>query len=350
MKPRDSTAEIAPGDVISHRSPVENRPAGDVMKKDQPAVKLYGTPFGIDTYYLRFALQYKPVALKFVASDSHDTAAIEYESDVVSGSVESLVRYLDDKFPEPQLVMTGGGARFGETSTTPLVVWVVVLQHRSMVWHLERMVRWAEDLAARRGKARGDPAMGSPRMELKKFGRSYSQLLELLFEHAQMEEKVVFPILEKADRGLCRAANEKHARDLPVMNGIKEDIKSIGVLDSGKPVYQEALSNLKTRLKTLKEHSKQHFEEEERELLPLMEATDLSKLQQVKALEQCLDTMQGTHSHLFSFFMEGLLPRDAMHYMDIIARCSDNERVCRLFRLLVEKENSLGLAISNTLK
>lgn len=81
-----------------------------------------------------------------------------------------------------------------------------------------------------------------------------------------------------------------------------------------------------------------------------MEATDLSKLQQVKALEQCLDTMQGTHSHLFRFFMEGLLPRDAMQYMDMIARCSDNERVCRLFRLVVEKENSLGLAISNTLK
>ncbi|XP_031110421.1 uncharacterized protein LOC116014496 isoform X3 [Ipomoea triloba] len=349
-KPRDSTAEIAPGDVISHRSPpVEHRPAGDVMmKKDQPAVKLYGTPFGIDTYYLRFALLYKPVALKFVPSDSHDTAAIEYESDVVSGSVDSLVRYLDDKFPEPQL-LTGAGARLGETAT-PVVVRVVALQHRSMVWHLERMARWAEDLAARRGKARGDPAMGSPRMELKKFGRSYSQLLEVLLEHAQMEEKVVFPILEKADRGLCRAANEKHARDLPVMNGIKEDIKSIGVLDSGKPVYQEALSNLKTRLKTLKEHSKQHFEEEERELLPLMEATDLSKLQEVKALEQCLDTMQGTHSHLFRFFMEGLLPRDAMQYMDMIARCSDNERVCRLFRLVVEKENSLGLAISNTLK
>nr|GMD86188.1 uncharacterized protein LOC109186623 isoform X1 [Ipomoea batatas] len=345
-KPRDSIAEIAPGDVISHRSPVEHRPAGDVMKKDQPAVKLYGTPFGIDTYYLRFALLYKPVALKFVPSDSHETAAIEYESDVVSGSVETLVRYLDDKFPEPRLQVSGGET----TSSTPVVVRVVALQHRSMVWHLERMARWAEDLAARRGKARGDPAMGSPRMELKKFGRSYSQLLEVLLEHAQMEEKVVFPILEKADRGLCRAANEKHARDLPVMNGIKEDIKSIGVLDSGKPVYQEALSNLKTRLKTLKEHSKQHFEEEERELLPLMEATDLSKLQQVKALEQCLDTMQGTHSHLFRFFMEGLLPRDAMQYMDMIARCSDNERVCRLFRLVVEKENSLGLAISNTLK
>lgn len=36
------------------------------------------------------------------------------------------------------------------------------------------------------------------------------------------------------------------------MNGIKEDIKSIGVLDSGSPVYQEFVSNLSSRLKTLK--------------------------------------------------------------------------------------------------
>lgn len=35
------------------------------------------------------------------------------------------------------------------------------------------------------------------------------------------------------------------------MNGIKEDIKSIIVLDSGKPTYQEALLNLSKRLKTL---------------------------------------------------------------------------------------------------
>lgn len=200
-KPRDSTAEIAPGDVIRHLPPAEvikHQPAGDVIK-DQPTVKLYGAPFGIDTYYLRFVLLYKPVALKFVPSDSHETPAIEYKSDVVSGPVEDLVRYLDEKFPDPQ--MLSGGARYGG-ETTPLVVWVVILQHRSMIWHLERMVRWAEDLAARRGKAGGDPAMGSPKMELKKFGRSYSQLLELLLEHAQMEERVVFPILEKADRGI----------------------------------------------------------------------------------------------------------------------------------------------------
>lgn len=51
--------------------------------------------------------------------------------------------------------------------------------------------------------------------------------------------------------GLCKAVNEEHAKHLPIMNGIKEDIKSIGVLDSGTLIYQEALYNLSTRLKSL---------------------------------------------------------------------------------------------------
>lgn len=53
------------------------------------------------------------------------------------------------------------------------------------------------------------------------------------------------------DAGLCKVANEEHARDLPIMNGIKEDIKSIGVLDSGSPACQEALLSLSTRLSSL---------------------------------------------------------------------------------------------------
>lgn len=35
------------------------------------------------------------------------------------------------------------------------------------------------------------------------------------------------------------------------MNGIKEDIKSIEVMDNGSPAYQEALSNFSKRLKSL---------------------------------------------------------------------------------------------------
>lgn len=51
--------------------------------------------------------------------------------------------------------------------------------------------------------------------------------------------------------GLTKAAKEEHARDLPLMNGIKEIIKSVGVLDSGSPDSREALNNLSSRLKLL---------------------------------------------------------------------------------------------------
>ena len=81
---------------------------------------------------------------------------------------------------------------------------------------------------------------------------------------------------------------------------------------------------------------KEHFEEEERELLPLMEAAELSKEQQEKVLEQCLDVMQGTHSHLFHFFIEGLLPQDALYYLDMVIRSSSKERVASMLCMIVE--------------
>ncbi|KAG5556970.1 hypothetical protein RHGRI_007274 [Rhododendron griersonianum] len=323
---KKSTAEIVPSDIVK------------APPKPSPAVRLTGPPTCALTCYVRFALLRKPVSLQFTPSDQ--APVLHYGSDAVSGTKEALIQYIESKFPDPPLTRRqwSGGAR--EDDATPSVVRAAVAQHKSVVWHLERMVRWAEDLAARGGGkrvARGsDPAMGSPRMEVRKFARSYSQLLEVMLEHAQMEEKVVFPVLERADRGLSKAANEEHARDLPIMNGIKEDIKTVGVLDSGSPDYLEALYNISSRLKKLQDHCKQHFEKEERELLPLMEAAELSREQQEKVLEQCLDVMQGTHSHLFRFFMEGLLPQDALHYLDMVIASSNKERVASMLRMIVE--------------
>ncbi|RDX92026.1 putative polygalacturonase, partial [Mucuna pruriens] len=68
----------------------------------------------------------------------------------------------------------------------------------------------------------------------------------------------------------------------------------------------------------LKGQCKQHFTEEEVELLPLMEALELSKEQEVSALKQCFEVMQGTH---------GLSPRDAMKYLDLINKCRDKEKM-----------------------
>ncbi|KAM7526772.1 hypothetical protein LguiA_016674 [Lonicera macranthoides] len=317
---KKSMSEIAPSDLI----------------KGSPAVTLYGSPNSASTSYIRFALLYKPVSLHYIPTETpnfgSEPPVIQCGSDVVSGSVTTMLFYLDGKFPNPPLL----SRRINLYSeTTPLLVWAVILQHRSVRWHVERMVRWGDDLATRGGRSRGDPVMGSPRMEVRKFGKSYSQLLEVMLEHAQMEERIVFPILERADRGLSKAANEEHARDLPIMNGIKEDIKAIGVLDSGSPDLEEALFNLSTRLKTLQEHCKEHFEEEERELLPLMEGAELSKEEQERVLDQCLDVMQGTHSHLFRFFLEGLLPHEAMQYLDLITKSTDKARASSMFLRIV---------------
>ncbi|KAK3036697.1 hypothetical protein RJ639_031565 [Escallonia herrerae] len=314
----ESTAEIVPSDFA----------------KPSPAVRLYGSPTSSDTSHIRVALLYKPVSLQFIPSQTppnfgFEAPVLQYGSDLISGSRATMLRYVETEFPNPPLMSSWGD------ETTPLVVRVTVLQHRSVTWHVERLVRWAEDMWRRGGKSRGDPVLGSPRMEVRKFEKNYSQLLEVMLDHAQMEEKIVFPILEKADRGLTKAANEEHARDLPIMNGIKEDIKAIGVLDSGTPVYQEALSGLPPRLKTLQKHCREHFKEEERHLLSLMEAIELSKEQHVKVLDQCLDAMHGTHSHLFRFFIEGLVPRDAMQYLDLISRSSDQDRVLSMLNMIV---------------
>lgn len=320
QKSKISTAEIVPQESV---------------KVVRPTVRLHGSTTSIVTAYIRFALLHKAVPHRFVPTEApsfgSEAPMLQVGSETVRGSRETLLGFINSRFPDPPLTMPDY-----RDDTMPLIVRVVGLQHKSMLWHVQRMVRWAEDLAARGGKGSHDPTMGSPRMEIKKFGKSYSELLELMLEHAQMEERVVFPVLDTADRGICKAANEEHARHLPIMNGIKEDVKSVGVLDSGSPVYQEALSNLSSRLKSLQEHFKQHFAEEDRDLLPLMEAVELSKEQQKRVMEQCLDVMQGSHSHLLNFFLEGLIPTEAMHYLDLIAGYSAKGRLATVLRLNVD--------------
>ncbi|GLT88735.1 hypothetical protein SLE2022_067470 [Rubroshorea leprosula] len=296
-----------------------------------PPVQLYGSASSTLTAYIRFALLHKNLTIHFVPTDTppfaYETPVLQIGSETVSGYRETLLHFIETKFPNPPLAIVS-------VETTPLVVRVTWLQHQSVMWHIERMVRWTEDLATRRGKKAVDPAVGSPRMEVKKFEKSYSQLLEVMLEHARMEETVVFPVLDRADRGICKAANEEHARDLPIMNGIKEDIKSIGVMEYGSATYKEAMCTLAMRLKSLQKHCKQHFEDEEKDLLPLIEATDLNEEQQKVILGQCYDSMKATHSNLFDFFLEGLLPKEAMQYLDIFMKCSDQEQIAStpLFR------------------
>ncbi|XP_058724046.1 uncharacterized protein LOC131595649 [Vicia villosa] len=323
----------------------------EIFPNDGAAVRLHGTPDTIYSAYTRFSLLHNTTssdtvppsrpspAPRVLRSNWENMITVPTTSEFESGSRDALLRFIDARFPDlsteaPSAATTSGGE--SEYEATSLMVKVTRLQHKSVTWHVERLTRWAEDLATRGGRRAVDPKMGSWKMEVRKFGKSYSQLLEVMMEHAQMEERVLFPIFESVDRGLCKAAKDEHARELPIMNGIKEIIKSIEVLDSGSPNYRETLCNLSNRLNSFQEQCKQHFMEEDLELLPLMEAVELIKEQDKRALEQCFDMMQATHSGLLKFLVEGLSPNDAMKYMELISMCRDRERIESMLQMIIE--------------
>ncbi|XP_021730542.1 uncharacterized protein LOC110697481 isoform X2 [Chenopodium quinoa] len=325
---------------------VEIAPAEDLAggKPIPPIVFLYGDPSNSATQYLRFALLFKPLSLRFVPRAETPEFTVRFVTDEpVSGPSEMILEYIESKLPRPALfkrvrngLVEGGWEEEDKTAAFWVVVRMVVLQHKSMKWHLERVVRWGLDLSTRGGVGAVDPSVGTPKMEVSKLGKSYGKLLEVLLEHAQMEERILFPILQASDPGVCRCVTEEHARDLPVMNGIKEDIKSVGVLNVGTSIHREALCSLTARLQTLQENCSQHFNEEEKNLLPLMEAADLTKHRQRKIVEQSISVMQGTHSHLFRFFIDGLLPHEAMEYLDLVMSCTDEETTASMLSVLVD--------------
>jgi len=189
-----------------------------------PTVRLHGTPDSIFSTYIRFAILQNTTSSDVVTPSRpspppyktearglqpnwENSIKVPMRSEFESGSRDALLRFIDARFPdlsaeEPSSsVVPVSGCVESEDGTTSLMVRVTRLQHKSVTWHLERLVRWAEDLATRGGRKAVDPKMGSWKMEVRKFARSYTQLLEVMMEHAQMEERVLFPIFDRADRG-----------------------------------------------------------------------------------------------------------------------------------------------------
>lgn len=72
---------------------------------------------------------------------------------------------------------------------------------------------------------------------------------------------------------------------------------------------------------------KAHFEEEEKELLPMVEAAEMGKEKQKKLLNQSLQVMRETHSRTFDFLLEGLTPQEAMQYLDLLMKFGDQDLI-----------------------
>ncbi|KAK1324183.1 hypothetical protein QJS10_CPA02g01001 [Acorus calamus] len=302
------------GNCLKKQSRRDISPSDDALTPTPASVSLHGSDACPVAASLRLALLFKSVAVRFVPSDPSSPILLQCGPDAVSGDLDYLLRYIDGRFTGPHVVVSGPFS-----SGSPPLATAVAIQHRSLGRLVDRAVEMAADLTLGKGTR-----VGSPRG----LGKLYSMLLEVLLEHAQMEERIVFPAIERADRGLSRIATEEHARDLPIMNGIKEDIKAVGVMDSWTPAYQEALVDM--------ENTREHFMEEERDLLPQLEDEEKG------VMDKCMEVMESTHSHLFPFFISSLLPHEAIHYLSLLLRfCSNQARLASTFRSLTAHMDAL---------
>jgi hypothetical protein len=84
------------------------------------------------------------------------------------------------------------------------IVLMTVLQHRSILVHLERFVRLVDGLASVRPEEITKDSLKRTLVgtQLRGLPKKFGRLLELMQEHAQMEERFIFAALDTADPGI----------------------------------------------------------------------------------------------------------------------------------------------------
>lgn len=108
-------------------------------------------------------------------------APVRVDLELLKGAVAKV---LDERAPPPLIVMT-------------------VLQHRSVLWHLEKLVVLADELPVNKIEVEvGDSGRRGAGKQLQRLWKVYGRLVELMQEHAQMEERVIFPAIDSTEEGM----------------------------------------------------------------------------------------------------------------------------------------------------
>uniref|UniRef100_A0A453FZH9 Hemerythrin-like domain-containing protein n=1 Tax=Aegilops tauschii subsp. strangulata TaxID=200361 RepID=A0A453FZH9_AEGTS len=110
-------------------------------------------------------------------------------------------------------------------------------------------------------------------------------------------------------------------------------------------------------IKHWQDHTKEHFKEEEKDMLPRLESVRRMQREEGNVPDksnsgwasEAMGTMEMTHSKLFPFFMTGLMPQEAVQYLDLVCRCTKNTRhLVSMLRSLAERlEDANPLIIHN---
>lgn len=308
-----------------------------IAKHSSKGPYFYGDQFSfVDVYLIPFLLLERPLC--FFQGISISPAHSHLRS--YSTRMTSFASYAPIRM-DLDLLQASVSKTLAQSAPPPLVS-MTLLQHESILSHFEKLVHTTDEMimAAKQPSKTVDPVKGSLAMQIKKLSAGYSLLLQFMLEHAQMEERVIFPALEKADRGLTKSANQSHARDLPVMNGIKEDFKSVVALEQGSLGRKEALLTVATRLRDLKSHTVEHFQEEETELLPLLNAAGVGSKQQEALVCQCVEIMESMHARMLSFMLSGLHPHQIHQYLSLLQKSLEESNKVLLTRMMTALKQS----------
>ncbi|GBG80795.1 hypothetical protein CBR_g31351 [Chara braunii] len=162
-------------------------------------------------------------------------------------------------------------------------------------------------------------------VKLKELWKRYGMLWQLMQEHAEMEERILFPALERYQPGISQSAVDDHARDFPLMNGVKEEIKMAMAINTDSEDSKEALTLLRARLRKLQKLKAVHFEEEEMLVFPLLSCMKFEPGLQESLVAKFVEVMDASSSTLLPFLLSALSSQDMDQYTMVLQMCLERD-------------------------
>ncbi len=94
----------------------------------------------------------------------------------------------------------------------------------------------------------------------------------------------------------------------------------------------------------------EHYHEEERELLPMLQGAGIGSKQQRELVAESLAVMEASHAHLLPFLFQGLCPHEIHQYLSMMMQSSSeqkNELFARVLQVMMNLANEEFEAIKD---
>jgi hypothetical protein len=186
------------------RSPSVSTAAVDA--EDGGVVRVYGSDGCPVAWRLRVSLLYKAAApLHFTPSEAaplgRPVLRLSAADREVCGTADELLRQVDARFEgkprvaPPERPLTGSPSAAAAAAAE--VAELVRLQHRSAERHLEGVAAKVVEMI-KKGKKSGKGRSVVEGAEVRSLGKWYGDAMEVMLEHARMEETLIFPDIQRA--------------------------------------------------------------------------------------------------------------------------------------------------------